>query len=247
MHSQIQMLSVINISEICDVARSTASYWITQKGLPARRSGNKFMVAVEDLIIFLESIGRPIPPILVENLGGVFSHPFKLFQTCWNYWKKSPHGENCEDCVVFKYQINECFTLTNNKRKCVIDCSQCQYFYEHYTQYTYFIHQMPMPVAIFKDLYLWSGNKAWARLCGVDIDRLIGIGVEEIIHPESIRIIINFNKKIQRGNNNGFLKSPIYFENKNGRKIKANLSITSLKQPEGTCFAIAENVVYLNG
>ena len=111
----------------------------------------------------------------------------------------------------------------------------------------YFIHQMPMPVAIFKDLYLWSGNKAWARLCGVDIDRLIGIGVEEIIHPESIRIIINFNKKIQRGNNNGFLKSPIYFENKNGRKIKANLSITSLKQPEGTCFAIAENVVYLNG
>ena len=91
MYPETQMLSVLNISEICDVARSTASYWITQKGLPAQRSGNKFWVSIEDLILFLESIGRPVPQILVEGLGGVYSHPFKSHQTCWNYWQKGSH------------------------------------------------------------------------------------------------------------------------------------------------------------
>jgi hypothetical protein len=243
MHSQTQVLSIINISEICEVARSTASYWITKKGLPAHRSGNKFLVSIEDLIIFLESLGRPVPSILVENLGRSFSYPFKSHQSCWNYWKKDAHGENCENCSVFKCQINECFTLKADKKECPSLCSQCQYFFEYYSQYTTFIHQMSMPVAIFKDLYIWSGNRAWADLCGVDIDKLIGIGVEELFHPESIRTIINFNKEIQRGNSTGILKSPVWFENKEVRKIDAKLlSMTALKQPEGACFALAENV-----
>ena len=72
----MQMLSVINIADVCGVARSTASYWITEKGLPAQRNGKKFMVRIDDLVLFLESLGRPIPQILVENMGGVFIHPF---------------------------------------------------------------------------------------------------------------------------------------------------------------------------
>ena len=100
MFSDTQMLSVLNISEICDVARSTASYWITSKGLPARRSGNKFMVSTQDLIIFLESIGRPIPQALMDGLGGVLSHPFKSYLNCWEYWQKDKHGENCRTLTV---------------------------------------------------------------------------------------------------------------------------------------------------
>ena len=99
-----------------------------------------------------------------------------------------------------------------------------------------------MPAAVLKDMYIWSGNRAWADLCGVDIDDLIGMGIEEIIHPESIKIIINFNKKIQHGDNAGFLKSDVFFENQNGEKIKVNLAMASLKQPDGAYFAIVDNV-----
>lgn len=242
MYPETQMLSVLNISEICDVARSTASYWITQKGLRAQRYGNKFLVAVEDLILFLESIGRPVPQVLVEGLGGVFSHPFKSHQNCWDYWQKGEHGENCESCEVFKFQISECFTLRTHRKKCPVSCSTCQFYYEYFTQYTSFIHQMSLPAAFLKDMYIWSGNRAWGDLCGVDIDSLIGMGIEEIIHPESIKIIINFNKKIKQSDNAGFLKSQVFFEDPDGKKINVNLAMVSLKQPEGAYFAVADGI-----
>jgi hypothetical protein len=241
MYPETQMLSVMNISKICDVARSTASYWITQKGLPAQRYGNKFLVSVEDLILFLESAGRPVPQVLVEGLGGVFAHPFKSRQNCWDYWEKEQHG-GCEGCEVFKYQISECFTLRTNRRKCSVSCSTCQFYYEYYTQYTSFIHQMSLPAAVLKDMYIWSGNQAWGDLCGVDIDSLIGMGIEEIIHPESIKIIINFNRKIKQSDNAGFLKSPVFFEDPDGKKINVDLAMVSLKQPEGAYFAVADGI-----
>ncbi len=242
MYPETQTLSVLSISEICDVARSTVSYWITQKGLSAHRSGNKFMVTVEDLVIFLESIGRSVPDGLVDSIGGVFSHPFKPFLSCWEYWKKDIHSENCKNCLVFKFHITECFTVKNNRSECSADCSKCQYYYEHYTPYTAFIHQMSMPAAVFRDMYIWAGNRAWAELCGVDVDSLIGMGVEEVVHPESIRNIININKKIKQEENAEFLKSAIYFENQQREKISAKLIITPLTKPEGACFAIAEGV-----
>ena len=100
---------------------------------------------------------------------------------------------------------------------------------------------MSMPAAVLKDMYIWSGNQAWADLCGVDIDSLIGMGIEEIIHPESIKIIINFNKKIQRGDNTGFLRSDVFFENQGGEKVMVNLAMASLKQPDGAYFAVIDH------
>lgn len=242
MHQQSQMLSVNHIAEICGVARSTASYWITGKALPARRSGKRYMVAMEDLVIFLESIGRPVPQILLDNMGGGFSHPFRPFQNCWDYWSNDPHGKECGDCGVYQHQIDACFTVTHNQnQRCSIACSKCSYFYDHYVPYTAFIHQMAIPAAIYKDLYIWSGNKAWADLCGLQREELIGIGVEEFIHPESIKIIINYNKQIQQGDISEVLKSPVSFERKNGRKIRVYLSISPLKRPSGTWLATAEN------
>ncbi|NLA73929.1 MAG: PAS domain S-box protein [Deltaproteobacteria bacterium] len=237
------MLSVLDISQICDVARSTASYWITSKGLPARRSGNKFLVSTQDLIIFLESINRPIPQALVEGLGGVFSHPLKPYQNCWEYWQKDSQGKDCWNCEVQRNQINECFTFKGTMSMCPGECSGCQYFFDHYTRNISFIHQMPMAAAIIKDMYIWSGNNAWAELCGTDIDKLIGLGIEEIIHPESIKVVINFSKKLKRGESKGFLKSKVCFENGNGKKITINLAMASLKEPKGAYFAIAEQIL----
>lgn len=242
MYPETHLLSILNISEICDVARSTVSYWIARKGLSAHRSGNKFMVAVDDLVVFLESTGRSVPEGLVGCDGGVFPHTFRPFVNCWEYWKKDSHGENCENCLVFKYHIAECFTVKNSRNECPTECPKCQYYYEHYARYTAFIHQMSMPAAVFKDMYIWTGNRAWAELCGVEADSLIGLGIEEIVHPESIRNIINFNKRIKQEENAEFIKSTIYFEDQQGKKISARLTITPLTKPEGACFAIAEGV-----
>ena len=61
------MLSVLDIAGICGVSRSAVSYWIAKKGLPARRLGKKDMVMVDDLVLFLQSDGRPVPQILQER------------------------------------------------------------------------------------------------------------------------------------------------------------------------------------
>lgn len=247
MRQKSQMLSVMNIADLCGVARSTASYWICSKSLPAQRSGKKYLVSVENLVIFLESIGRPIPKVLLKNIVGDYSLPVKPFLNCWNYWQKDSHSEKCERCLVFKYKIDVCFTAKyDSGQRCSIDCSECQYFFDHFIPYTSFIHQMTIPAAILKDLYIWSGNNVWADLCGVDIKKLIGIGVEEIIHPESIKIIINYFKRIQQGDTSCVLKSPVYFEKQNGKKIRSFLSIVPLREPAGTCLATAENASNLD-
>lgn len=241
MRQQAQMLSVINIAEICGVARSTVSYWIAEKALPANRIGKKHMISAEDLIIFLESDGRPVPQVLLENIGGIYSRPFRPFQNCWDYWAKDSHGEKCRECRVYNHRLRECFIVKGYQRHlCPIHCSECRYFHEYYGPRMAFIYQMEIPAAIYKDLYLWSGNKAWADLCGVDIEQLIGAGVEEFIHPDSLKIIVNYNKKIQQGVTSGVFRYNVFFETNNGGKIRANLSISPLIRPSGTWLALAE-------
>jgi len=237
------MLSVIDIAEICGMARSTISYWIAEKALPAHRSGKKHIVSVEDLVIFLQSDGRQVPKILLENIGGIYSQPFRPFQKCWEYWLNHSHEKNCLKCRVHKYQLSECFTAQGNQRlPCSVKCRECQYYYEYYGARVAFIHQMHIPAAIYKDLYLWSGNKAWADLCKVDQEQLIGAGVEEFIHPDSLKDVVNYNKRILQGDtSNVFYRHQVFFEGKNGSKIRTYLSISPLKRPSGTLLAIAEN------
>jgi PAS domain S-box-containing protein len=100
---------------------------------------------------------------------------------------------------------------------------------------------MEIPAAICKDLYVWSGNKAWADLCGVDKEQLIGAGVEEFIHPDSLKMVVNYNKKMQQGDASNIFKHQVFFERKNGSRIRVFVSISPLKRPSGTLLAIAEN------
>jgi hypothetical protein len=99
---------------------------------------------------------------------------------------------------------------------------------------------MEIPAAIYKDLYLWSGNRAWADLCGVDMDQLIGAGIEEFIHPVSLKTILNFNKKIQLGDTSDVIRCRVFFEGQNNKKIGAYLSLSPLRRPSGTWLAIVE-------
>ncbi|MCP4576229.1 MAG: helix-turn-helix domain-containing protein [Deltaproteobacteria bacterium] len=80
-----QHLSVMEIAEICGVARSTVSYWISKKSLRAHRSGKKHLVSVDDLVPFLTSERESVPQALLEQVGVVYPQPFSVFKRCWEY------------------------------------------------------------------------------------------------------------------------------------------------------------------
>jgi PAS domain S-box-containing protein/excisionase family DNA binding protein len=236
-----QVLSVMEIAGICGVARSTVSYWIAEKSLPAHRSGRKHMVSVKDLIPFLESEGHPMPKSLLGNPDGIYHKALRPFKPCWEYWSHEIHREGCESCPMFSRYSMPCFTAKHNSSLgCRIDCAECGYFYEYYAPAMSFIHQIKNPSAIYKDLYIWSGNRAWADLCGVETKTLIGAGAEEFIHSESLKKIINYDKKIRMGDNSEVFRFDLVFISKNGKKIKTDLSISPLRNPDGTWLAVVE-------
>ncbi len=240
MNKGLPNLSVIDIAEICGVARSTVSYWIAKKSLQAHRSGNKYVVSVDDLVFFLKSEGQQVPQILLEQVGGVYHQPIRPLKQCWEYWVNHSHGKRCRHCNVFTYQIGECFTARNSN--CGINCHECQYFGEYYGPLLSFIHQIEKPAAIYKDLYLWSGNKPWAELCGVGVDQLIGAGIEEFIHPDSLKTVISYNKRRVQGDPTVPDRYRVAFSSKSGGKIEACLSISPLAKPVNTWLAVAEEV-----
>ena len=241
MSQQFQTLSVLQIAEICGVARSTVSYWIAKKSLPAHRSGKKYVVSIDELVLFLKSERQPLPQILLEQVGGVYPLPFRPLKRCWDYWANEPHGTKCQECAVFIHQIGECFTdKDNEKHQCPISCHECQFFGEYYGPRVAFIHQIEKPAAVYKDLYVWSGNKAWADLCGLDVEQLIGAGIEEFVHADSLRMFISYHKRRQQGDPSVPGRYQIFFSDKSGKKIEVCLSVSPLIMPSGAWLAVAE-------
>lgn len=233
----------MDIAAICGVARSTVSYWISKKGLQAQRFGNKFMVSIEDLVLFLKSEGRPIRQELLECFGDTHAQTFPSFLRCWEYWQNNANNRRCQECNVFRRQISECFTATAGKTaNPSFSCHKCLYFKEYYEPRMAFVHQIDKPASVYKDLYLWSGNKQWAELCGVDISRLVGIGIEDFIHPDSLKMFINYNKRRSQGDDTVPDRFVVVLSPENGDKRKIELVISPLKRPTSTWLAVAEAV-----
>ena len=245
MSQKFQTLSVVEIAEICGVARSTVSYWIAKKSLPAHRSGKKHTVFVDDLVLFLKSEAQPVPQALLDHLGGVYAQPFRPFKRCWEYWANDAHRTKCRHCVVLTRQISECFTVKDNQNnQRPINCPECQYFGEYYGPRVAFIHQIDKPAVVYKNLYVWSGNKAWADLCGIDVKRLIGVGIEEIVHPDSLKMVISYDKRRQQGDPSVPDRYQVFFTDKSGGTSMVYLSISPLIRPSGTWLAVAERTEF---
>ena len=66
---------------------------------------------------------------------------------------------------------------------------------------------------------------------------LIGIGIEEIIHPESLGFMIADFKKRDLGNTSVEQKYNIFFKNS---KLKVELSVYSLSEPDKAYLIVAE-------
>ena len=190
-------LSVSQAAALCGVGRTTVGYWIRSRKLHASRVGRNYSILVDDLLFFLKNSDQKIPPELVgDNSNGLI---FKSYQNCWEHWNGSKHGHNCHRCVAFKNQLQDCFTVKDSGMLGCSDCLVCRYYIETYLPRIQFIHQIGLPAAVFKDLYLWGGNAQCAELCRVRPQDLIGMGIEKLVHASSLASVIEKVRQMTLG------------------------------------------------
>lgn len=239
MSAESGILSVAEAARLCGMSRGTVGYWIRKKGLHAIRTGRKYKIPVEDLLVFLKSTGKKIPRGLG---GGELRGPFfKTVQKCMKYWQGSEHGNCCKDCTVFINQLETCFAARGSSRlKCNVPCTNCQYYHEILHPRISFVHQIDFPAAVYNESYLWGGNRRWAELCNVPEKDLPGMGIEQIVHGDSLGAIIRSRRKRKTGDPDLPGTHSIFLKNKQGERMKVLISIFPLTEPRGTHLVLAE-------
>lgn len=238
--SEKKLLSVTQAAEICGVGRTTIGYWIRSKKIRVQRKGRNYKIPVEDLIYYLKSNGHPVPKALSgENM---VRPCFKSIMQCWDYWKGTPHGEQCPFCGVKKSNLGLCFTARESGSvACPKACDECHYFQESYLPRIQFVHQLELPAAIYKDFYIWTGNRYWAQLCQVEETALIGMGIEKIVHPESLAGVIACAKRRAFGQGGLPRTSALFIRQADGHKREITISVTALNDPESSFLILAES------
>ena len=233
-------LSVAQAAALCGVGRTTVGYWIRSNKLRANRVGRNYSIPVQDLLFFLKSTGQKIPAELqAENLRGPI---FKSFQHCWEYWRDRDPVRNCEACVAFKRRLEVCFTAkTINGSKCAKACDLCQYYVEIFLPKIHFVNQIDTPASVIKDLYFWCGNSKWAQLCEVEKKDLIGLGVEELVHPSSLETMISRAKRRSLGDFELPEKFALNLKNRRSGKIAVLVGVYPLTEPEGAFLVLVDS------
>ena len=228
-------ISVSRAAALCGVGRTTVGYWIRSNKLHATRVGRNYTIAVEDLLYFLKNSGQEIPPGLLEDDCG---RPyFKSFQNCWQYWNGSEHGRKCHGCIAFRNQLETCFTVKDSGLVGCSNCSTCQYYVETYLHRIQFVHQIDIPAAVFKDLYLWGGNSLCAEICCVQPKDLVGMGIEKIVHADSLPKVIESIRKLALGKPETKEDCSIWIRNFQEGSRKIRVSVYPLREP-ATAFLV---------
>ena len=232
-------LSVAQTAAFCGVGRSTVGYWIRSKRLRADRTGRNYSIPREELLFFLKSTGRDIPHDL--SAGDFVGPYFRAVQNCWQYCKDSPHGLNCKGCTVFVNQLEVCFTARNaGTLNCPRSCHECRYYTEIFLPRIQFVHQIDLPAAVYKGLEVWGGNRGWAELCEVEEKDLPGIGIERIVHPDSIEKVISIVKQRAFGNPSVPRTYSIFLRSSQNVRLKVQISAYPLSEPAGSFLVLAE-------
>ena len=192
-------------------------------------------IAIEDLLFFLQNNGQRIPvELLNEGSNGPF---FKSFQNCWEFWQDTEHGKKCQDCIVYRRELRECFAVRNNELQGASGCCNCRYYQETYLRRLQFVHQINLPAAVFRGLHLWGGNSLCADICGVQQSELVGMGIEKIIQTESLPKVINAIRKLTLGEPEVKEACRITVETDGKIRTQLRLSVYPLREP-ATAFLV---------
>jgi excisionase family DNA binding protein len=237
--NQKEVLSVSEAAALCGVGRGTVGYWIRSKKLQGDRVGRKYSIPVEDLLYFLRSNGQRVPSELLK--GNVRSALFRKARNCWQYWQGTSHGKSCEECMVFKNRLDVCFVAKDSKvSHCVRACDECHFYMQFYLPRIQFIYQIDLPAAVYKDFYIWGGNGHFAQLCEIPEKDLIGMGIEHIVHADSLETVILNAKKRALGDPRVPKVYGVYLKNSQKGKLKVRVVVCPLREPSGAYFIFAE-------
>lgn len=223
---------------MCGVGRSTLGYWIRSKRLRAIRTGRNYRIPVEELLLFLKATGQPIPEEIADGIRGPC---FRTVQNCWQYFADDGHGRLCNGCPVFFNKVEACFTARDSGALCCpSSCLDCELYTEIYEPRIQFVRQLDVPAAICKGLEFWGGNKGWADLCGVDEKGLPGMGIEQVVHQESMEAVISNAKRNALGNPTVPRTYSIFLKTPEQGKLRVRISVYPLGEPAGTSLLVAE-------
>ena len=234
------LFSVPECASLCGVGRGTVHYWIRNNKLHAFRKGRSFRISASDLIRFLRGTRRPIPEDLVDLAANrpLFIAPV----SCWEYG----HGassESCRQCVVYTQGMDACFyAKATNSNRCSQSCSSCRYYRDVISPRIHFIHQIDTPAAVYRDLYFVAANQGFAEICGVDESELPGMGIENIIHPDSLATVIANARRRSLGDRDVPRYYPVFVSTRRNGRIKANIAVYPLNQPKGSYLVLGEEV-----
>jgi excisionase family DNA binding protein len=223
-------VSVTQAAVICGVGRTTIGYWIRSGKVRATRVGHNYAIPAGELIYYMKSTGQRVPKELLKLESD--HRYFRPFYNCWEYQRGTAHGEHCKDCRVFEHQITPCFTARGSVGVgCGELCSECSFYNDIFSPRLQLVHQFHQPAAIIKNLDIWAGNQALADLCGLTVNDLIGVGIEQIVHNESLTFAISEFKRLGM---NGLSRAEEYSLKLKGKKkaIDVDLSVHPLTEPE---------------
>lgn len=126
-------LTTSEAAEICKVTRFTVRNWVKKGKLQAITTPGGHQRIPRKAVLCLVNNNLP------DNNDLLFAAPAKLEVRCWQAKEVKASGRhNCDDCLVFKEQVNRCFLTVkrfgSDKVNCNIDCLNCSYFAKHFPE-----------------------------------------------------------------------------------------------------------------
>ena len=78
------------------------------------------------------------------------------------------------------------------------------------------------------------------RLCKINKNGLVGVGVEQVVHPRSLECVISNARKKALGDPSTPGEGSIYLKNHQREPQKVKLSVFLLKEPQDAFLVFAE-------
>jgi excisionase family DNA binding protein len=232
-------LSVTQAAAFCGVRRNTVGYWVRSRKLYAERVGRTYSIPVEGFLSFLKSTGQKIPAELADE--DLRTPCFPSLQSCWQYWQNTAREETCKECIIHRNQLSVCFIV----RECLSACAEqqcidCPYYIDTYLRRIRFIHQLDLAAAVYKDLFFWGGNKKFAELCGVQEKDLVGMGIERIVHPDSMEDVIGYAKRRAFGDPKTPKVYSVFLKSRQNDGLEVHVGVCPLCEPSGSYLVIGQ-------
>ena len=234
----LEALTTNQVADICGVNRTTVGYWVRSGKVHAQRIGKLYKIPIADLRLYLESIGKTIPAALSQESNQLLDFP--TIKTCRDFFESNHIDGRCSGCTI-SIDNEPCFTYREVGSACCVGrCMECGYYNKYYLSRIKFVHQIGMPAAVFKGLFIWGANPPFEKLHGFKIGEAIGAGIERVVHPDSMEMVISYAKRRTMGDKlipNSYRAN---IKTKNG-KITVQLLVTPLNEPKGTFLVLFDS------